>query len=160
MTRSAAGRLAGEALLVPTFALAPWIAWDPVDEAHAIARITVGGVRYAVEAVFDDGRPVSCCLPHWYEGGRQGRSRVFGVRFDGAVSHGGITMPRAWTAGWDWDGDDWRHGPFFRARLEAVRFRTARRGDRRRVRRCRVTTSDGMTSGTFGPPGSVHEDAR
>jgi hypothetical protein len=49
---------------------------------------------------------------------------VFGVRFSGASTHEGITMPTTWTAGWDWDGDEWRDGPSLRAHLDAVRFDT------------------------------------
>ena len=123
-TRSAAGRLAGETLLVPTFTLAPWIEWEAIDESRAVAQITIHGAIHSVEAQFEDGRLVTCSQPRWYQDRRRGRSRVFGVRFDGATTHDGITMPTDWTAGWDWDGDDWRHGPFLRAHLEAVRFST------------------------------------
>jgi len=125
-TRSAAGRLAGEALLVPTFALAPWMEWEVINERRAVAQITIHGRVHSVEAEFDDGRLVTCSQPRWYQSGRRGRSRVFGVRFHGATTCDGITMPTDWTAGWDWDGDGWRHGPSFRAHLEAVRFSTAR----------------------------------
>ena len=121
-THSAAGRLASEALLVPTFALAPWIEWEAINASRAVAQITINHVIHSVEAEFDDGRLVTCSQPRWHQSGRRGRSRVFGVRFTGEATHDGITMPTNWTAGWDWDGEGWRHGPFFRAHLEAVRF--------------------------------------
>jgi hypothetical protein len=123
-TRSAAGRLASETLLVPTFALAPWIEWEAINASRAVAQITIHGTVHSVEAEFDDGRLVTCSQPRWYQNRRRGRSRVFGVRFEGDTTHDGITMPTNWTAGWDWDGDDWRNGPFFRAHLEAVAFST------------------------------------
>ena len=122
--RSIAGRLAGETLLVPTFATAPWVQWQAINETRAVASITIDHVVHAVEAEFDGGHLVSCSFPRWFPNRRGGRSRVFGVRFDGSVTRDGITMPANWTAGWDWDGDDWRHGPFFRARLDAARFTT------------------------------------
>ena len=125
-SRSGAGRLAGEALLVPTFALGPWIEWEPINETRALAHVTIHRVVHSVEAEFDDGRLVTCSQPRWCQDRRGGRSRVFGVRFAGAVTQDGITMPTNWIAGWDWDGDDWWHGPFFRAQLEAVRFTVSR----------------------------------
>jgi hypothetical protein len=150
-TRSAAGRLASEALLVPTFALSPWIEWESINETRAVAQVTIHDVVHAVEAEFDDGRLVTCSQPRWYQDRRRGRSRVFGVRFEGAATHDGITLPTSWTAGWDWDGDDWRNGPFFRAQLEAVRFTTAREG--------RPRHEPAADNGTFGsrpecPPGA------
>ena len=90
-----------------------------------MAQVRVNGTVHSVEAEFDDGRIVTGSQPRWYQRGRVGRSRVFGVRFAGATTHEGITMPTNWTAGWDWDGDEWRHGPFFRAHLDAVRFDAA-----------------------------------
>jgi Family of unknown function (DUF6920) len=123
-TRSAAGRLAAEALLVPTFAVAPWIEWEAINDTRAVAQITIHDVIHSVEAEFDDGRLVTCSQPRWYQSARHGRSRVFGVRFAGEATYDGLTMPANWTAGWDWDGDTWQRGPFFRAHLEAARFTT------------------------------------
>jgi hypothetical protein len=123
-TRSAAGRLAAETLLVPTFAVAPGVEWESISDTRAVAQVTIHGTVHSVEAEFDDGHLVTCSQPRWYEHGRHGRSRVFGVRFADTSTHEGITMPTTWTAGWDWDGDEWRHGPFCRAHLDAVRFDT------------------------------------
>ncbi len=122
VARSAAGRLAAEALLLPTTATAPWIRWDGGDDTRAVAEVEIGGVVHAVDVRLDDGRLVSLSLPRWDAGRRRPRTRVFGVLFDGERTHKGITVPASWTAGWDWTGDDWRRGPFFRAQLEAVRF--------------------------------------
>ena len=122
VTRSGAGRLAAEAMLLPTNAFAPWVRWLTAGDDCAVADIDIGGAVHAVELRLDGGRLVSLSLPRWYADRRHGRSRVFGVRFHGELTHEGITVPAAWTAGWDWTSDGWRGGPFFRAQLEAIRF--------------------------------------
>jgi len=127
VVRSAAGRLAAEALLLPTNALAPWVRWEATGDSHAVAEIEVGGAVYAVEVVLDHGRLRSVALPRWCPTRAGGRSRVFGVTFHGERREHGITMPASWTAGWDWTGDGWQAGPFFTAQLDAVRFQPASR---------------------------------
>ena len=125
--RSVAGLLAAETLLVPTFAMYPWVRWEQVAPHRAVAEITIGTTMHAVEVAFDDGRLASCALPRWSQTGRHGRTRVFGIQCCGEATHEGITTPARWTAGWDWDGDDWRHGPHLRAQLDSVRWTTGGR---------------------------------
>lgn len=124
VTRSAAGRLAGEALLLPPCALAPWVHWRSVDAGRAIAVVAVGGRTHEVTVVVDgEGRLRSMSLPRWGDPDGTGfAERSFGVRLDGELVVGGVRLPGRLTAFWDWDGEGRARGEFFRARLTNARF--------------------------------------
>jgi hypothetical protein len=123
--RSSVGRLAGEALLNPALALAPWVAWEEVDHTHAIAHVSIGDMICPVTIeVAVDGRLVGCTLPRSGGPGKDpDRERAFHVAFDNEeVAFDGFTIPAHFTAGWDWDGARWADGPFFRADVDRARF--------------------------------------
>lgn len=124
VTRSAAGRLAGEALILPQSALAPWVRWLPGDHRCATADVALDQGRHPVEVSVDDvGRIEALALPRW--GNPDGTTYAehrFGVRFDGEQRFAGVTVARSVTAGWDWDGTDWADGPFFTASFTDMRF--------------------------------------
>jgi hypothetical protein len=122
VTRSAAGRLAIEAFLLPTTALAPWVSWEPAGTASAVAEVDIDGTLHAVEVEIRAGRLASCSTVRWSSSRLGGRDRAFGVQFHGERTIDGLIVPAAWRAGWDWQGDGWRHGPFFEAHLDAIRF--------------------------------------
>ena len=127
--RSAAGRLAGEALLLPSCALAPWVTWHAVNDQRAIARVSIDGGDHEVTMTFDDdGRPSVSTLLRWGSpDGSPSRVHNFGVRFAGEHEVAGMTVARELTAGWDWDGDDWQSGPFYRAVVRDFRLLTPQR---------------------------------
>ena len=123
VTRSAAGRLAGETILSPAFAL-DGVTWAPGrDHDHAAFRLRVGPWEHEVTIAVDRGGGlVAVDLPRWGDPHGVGFGlHGFHVRSEGGVSHMGITVPRAVAAGWrDPDG---AVREFFRATIDAVTFR-------------------------------------
>jgi hypothetical protein len=124
VTRTAAGRLAGEALILPQSALAPWVRWRPGDDRRATAEVTLDQGRHPVAVSVDDvGRLETLALPRWGNpDGPTYAEHMFGVRFDGEQRIAVMTVARTVMAGWDWDGTDWANGPFFSATFTDMRF--------------------------------------
>ncbi len=106
-------RLAGEALLLPSCALAPWVCWHEVDDQRATASVTIDGNDHDVTLSFDDdGRPIVASMLRWGSPDRSpSRQRSFGVCFHGEHDVAGMTVARELIAGWDWDGDDCQRVP-------------------------------------------------
>ncbi|MFS8585879.1 MAG: DUF6544 family protein, partial [Acidimicrobiia bacterium] len=102
VTRSAAGRLAGEALLVPGAAVSPAVTWRAVDERRAVARVHVGRWEHDVTVEVDDrGALRSISMPRWGDPDGTGYAeRLFAVSFGGEVRADGFTLPRAIEAAW------------------------------------------------------------
>lgn len=124
VTRSAAGRLAGELLLLPASALADTISWQPGDGHQATATITRGELNSTVAVEVDDvGALRALTLPRWGnpDGGPY-REHVFGVAFDGERDHGDYTLPTSMRAGWWFGTNRWAEGEFFRATIDHVEF--------------------------------------
>ncbi|MBN2623403.1 MAG: hypothetical protein JXA83_08550 [Acidimicrobiales bacterium] len=123
ISRSAAGRLAAESVLVPAAVLDPAVVWRPVDDHHATAAIPVGGDEHEVTVEVDDqGALRSVRVPRW--GNPEGGScavHPFGVEFDGEVTVDGVTVPAHMRAGWAFGTDRWDDSVFFRATVDAVR---------------------------------------
>ena len=122
VTRSAAGRLAMEAILVPSTLLpGRGATWEPVDGARARYRMTVGDET--VETTLDvdgEGRPVRAEALRWSERAGPGYE-PFVVELAGALSGGGYTIPSRIEAGWSLgEADEFR---FFRSTLDQARFR-------------------------------------
>jgi hypothetical protein len=64
--RSAAGRLAAELCFVPAAALGPAVSWDPLDDRHAVARVTTNGFTHRVTmTVAESGRLERVDVPRW-----------------------------------------------------------------------------------------------
>lgn len=124
--RSAAGRLAGELLLNPTSAVAPWVSWRAVDDSSAVAVVDVPGGPHEVTLGVDDGGLVrSATLRRWGApyGGAYGE-HVFHVEQAGTTDADGVTIAGSFAAGWDWDGgpSGTGGGPFFRATVTRARL--------------------------------------
>jgi hypothetical protein len=104
VSRSAAGRAVGEAVLVPSL-LVPGagVRWEAVDERRARFTRTVGGDDITVTlTVDDDGRPTRASLMRWRGdtgAGEPGPMR-FDVEFDAETSADGYTIPAHVRAGW------------------------------------------------------------
>jgi hypothetical protein len=125
VTRSAAGRLAGESLLLPTAMVgAPWVTWRSVDDEQAVAEVRIGSETIPVTVhVAPDGRLLRCHQSRWGQvDGKPYGMRTFGVTFDGEWTRHGVSLARRITAGWGWTGDGWEDGPFFRAELLDAAF--------------------------------------
>jgi hypothetical protein len=123
VSRSAAGRLAGESVLVPSACVdRPWhadgedaavVSWDVHGEIVDV-RIRVAG----------DGRLVSADFDRW---GNPGRSPFgyhrFGVYVDDESTFDGMTIASSFRAGWWWGTDRYdADGEFFRANVTAAEF--------------------------------------
>ena len=124
VTRSAAGRLAAELVLVPGAALDSGISWEALDQRHATAHAAIGSVDHRVTIEVDDrGALCSLWLPRWGnpEGGVFAEHR-FGVTFADEINLDGYTIPTTLCAGWGLGTDTWPSGVFFRATIDRARF--------------------------------------
>jgi hypothetical protein len=124
VARSAAGRLAGEGVLVPTSCLhAAWTAGDDPDRATLTWTID-GSPESAELHVGHDGRLLAVTMDRWGnpDGASFARHR-FGVTVDEETEFGGVTIPSVLRAGWWWGTDRADEGEFFRARITAATFR-------------------------------------
>lgn len=119
VTRSAAARLAMEAVLLPS-ALVPGGAyrWEAVDDNHARYVTTIGGETVATTLEVDPrGRPLRAWADRWNEGAYE----RFEVRLSGAYEAGGYRLPGHLVAGWRLGDPD--EFAFFEARLTGATFR-------------------------------------
>jgi hypothetical protein len=125
ITRSAAGRLAGELVLVPAAALDPALTWHAVDEQHASADVRIGDAVHHVTIEVDErGAVRSLWLPRWGNpDGRAFAEHAFGVEFGGESALDGYTIPATLRAGWGYGTDAWPEGVFFRATIDMARYR-------------------------------------
>jgi hypothetical protein len=103
VTRSAAGRHAGEVLVaLPAAALSPQVKWRPVDADRATARIKVGrGFHDVTLTVAAGGALTSLTMSRWGPVGTGTfAERMFGADLSADATFDGFTIPCAVTAGW------------------------------------------------------------
>jgi hypothetical protein len=120
---SAAGRLAGEAVLLPSvFRAARWEPGEEPGTAVAVWRLATGEERTRLR-VGADGRLLAVGMQRWGnpDGGSYGR-RPFGVTVEEEGTWDGLTIPSVFRAGWEEGTDRAAAGEFFRARITAARF--------------------------------------
>jgi hypothetical protein len=125
VTRSAAGRHAGEMLiLMPTAALAPEVSWRSSDADSAVATVHVGERTHEVTITVDpDGQLVESVIQRWGPLGHGAFGlQPFGVTLRGEVAAGGMRIPRRVTAGWYHGTDRWAEGQFIRWTVDGARF--------------------------------------
>jgi hypothetical protein len=126
VTRSAAGRLAAEATLVPA-SLLPHrgAAWEAVDETSARVRLIVGDETSSIAVdVDDEGRLRRVSLMRWADdvgGGVPGYSRFDVCDFADERTFGGYTIPTRFRAGWRLGDPD--EFAFFEATITQAEFR-------------------------------------
>ena len=123
VTRSAAGRLAGEMALVPTtFRAATWSAGSHDDRAVVSWRIDdhEESAEFQVDA---DGRLLGVVMQRWGnpDGAPFGRY-PFGVAIEAEETFAGVTIGSVLRAGWWWGTDRQPEGEFFRARITDASF--------------------------------------
>ncbi len=130
VTRSAAGRLGMEAVLVPATLIpgSPFapegLRWEEVDEHRARFHFPVG--TEVVEATLEvdaEGRPLRIEALRWADDAEEGREpgyERFVVEMAGELSADGYTLPALMEAGWRLGApDEFR---FFGAELERASF--------------------------------------
>jgi hypothetical protein len=124
VSRSAAGRLAGEAIFVPSVLLAPGARWEAVDDRRARVRLRVADEDVAITLEVDgQGRLLRSEFPRWNSDPRNGPLGylTFADGFEAERTFGGFTIPTRFRAGW-------RLGeagefPFFHATIEDASYR-------------------------------------
>ena len=124
VSRSAAGRLAGEAVLLPT--VFRDVTWEPCTEPDTavMAWRLADGEERARLRVGADGRLLEVVLQRWGNpGGAPYGRHPFGVSIEAETTVAGVTIPSVLRAGWWWGSDRADEGEFFRARITAARFR-------------------------------------
>jgi hypothetical protein len=126
VTRSAAGRRAGELLLAtPAAALSPQITWRPVDSDRATARVQVGPDAHDVTlTIAADGALTELLMTRWGNPDKHGfGAHSFGATLCGEATFDGFTIARRITAGWHYGSDRWREGQFIRYTIDDVHYR-------------------------------------
>lgn len=126
VTRSAAGRHAGEVLVaLPAAGLSPQVKWQPVDADRATARIKVGrGFHEVTLTVAAGGALTSITMSRWGQTGEAPfAERVFGADLDAETTFDGFTIPGAGTAGWDHGTPGWAEGQFIRYTVDSAHYR-------------------------------------
>jgi hypothetical protein len=121
VTRSAAGRLAGETVLAPTTALAA--TWTPGSDADsAVLTWAVGGGDESAELhVGPDGRLLGVTMQRWGNPDGEPFGRYpFGVAVEAEATFAGVTIPSVFRAGWWWGTERQDTGEFFRAEITGV----------------------------------------
>jgi len=126
ITRSAAGRVAGEAVWIPSVLCRPDVAWVSPQPSTARAGFTAHGEMVELEILLDDqGRIKTARLPRWGNPDNTGPRYVeFGVIAEKETTFGGYTIPTRFRAGWYFGTDRFEsEGEFFRATIDSAEYR-------------------------------------
>lgn len=119
--RSAAGRLAGEMLLLPSALLRA--AWRGIDESRAVVTIHVPGPERPidVEITIDEaGRLQAASFMRWQGNAAGGSYRRFQMDEITESTFAGYTIPARFRAGWDLGTA--AEFPFFYAVIDSARY--------------------------------------
>ncbi|MHA7263466.1 DUF6920 family protein [Arthrobacter sp. TMN-37] len=124
VTRSAAGRLACEGVLVPTaFRSAIWSA-GPSPDTAVMTRIINGETEQVTLRVNSTGALTEVSMMRWGTPGGSPPGRYpFGVAIEAESELEGIVIPSVLRAGWWWGTPRAAEGEFFRVRISAAVFR-------------------------------------
>jgi hypothetical protein len=123
VTRSAAGRLAGEMALAPTtFRGATWT--PGADDDHALATWRIGDQDERAEfTIGADGRLLGAVMQRWGNPGGEPFGRYpFGVHIEAERTFAGVTIGSRLRAGWWWGTERQSEGEFFRATITGAEF--------------------------------------
>lgn len=125
LTRSAAGRLASEFVLVPAVALAPEVTWEPVNDRQAIAHIAIDGESYPVTVtVAPSGALEAVTIPRWGNPDKgEYQEHIFGVEVRAEDTFDGFTIPSVVRGGWWYGTDRWPDGEFIRFTIDLATYR-------------------------------------
>ena len=125
VSRSAAGRLAGESIFLPSSLLPQnGAAWEPVDENTALARLEIGVEQVELTLTVDaKGRPVRLSFMRWNSdvaNGPVGPMRFDVTELSEERTFDGYTIPTRLLAGWRLSSRE--AFPFFFARIDNARY--------------------------------------
>ncbi|HLI57216.1 MAG TPA: DUF6544 family protein, partial [Actinomycetota bacterium] len=126
VSRSAACRLAIDAVFVPTTFLSPSVSWQqhPERPEVAIAVWTIGEEEHRLELTVDrGGRLRSVTARRWSNPlGEPWGKHPFGGLLSEEVTTGGITVPTVVHVGYYPETDRWAEGEFFRSRITSATY--------------------------------------
>ncbi|WP_442858518.1 DUF6920 family protein [Arthrobacter sp. 9AX] len=123
VTRSARGRLAAEAALLPTaFRGARW-SKGPGRDVVTMSRTINGEDENVHMKITPQGRVDQVWMMRWGnpDGSAHGRC-PFGVSIEEETRFSGVLVPSVTRAGWWWGTDRRPEGEFFHARINRIRF--------------------------------------
>ena len=125
VTRSAAGRLAGEFVFCPAAALSPAVSWEPLDEHRAVASFALGEfVQRVTLRVAASGAVESVSMLRWGDPDGDGFGEYpFGADITAEASFDGFTVPSRARVGWHYGTDRWAKGEFFRLVVDSATYR-------------------------------------
>jgi hypothetical protein len=126
ITRSAAGRLAGESVWLPSTLCGENVSWSAPELLRPRARFTVQGEKAELALCIDgSGRLKSLKFPRWGNPGGGGFRYVdFGGLVEEEGTFGGYTIPTRLRVGWYFGTDRFeREGEFFRATIDSAEYR-------------------------------------
>ncbi len=126
ITRSAAGRLQGECVWLPSRMAWNDVNWTVQDSLHPRAEFTVAGFTETVSLLLaEEGRLLNVSLPRW--GNPEGDTfglYDFGAQFEEERTFGAYTIPSKFRAGWYFGSDRFEEqGEFFRCTIDRAEFR-------------------------------------
>ena len=126
IARSAAGRLQGEFVWLPSRFARDDVSWTAQDSMHPGAEFTVAGFTETVAlSLADEGGVLNISLPRW--GNPEGNSfglYEFGAKFEEERTFGAYTIPARFRAGWFFGSDRFEEqGEFFRCTIDKAEFR-------------------------------------
>lgn len=124
ITRSAAGRMAGEIVLLPTaFQTATWEQSGQPGTARASWQLADNS-ETAELRVNEDGRLLEVRVNRWGNPGNAPFGRhPFGVSIEAESAFSGVTIPTRFRAGWEWGTSGQAAGEFFQAEIAQAIFR-------------------------------------
>lgn len=127
MDQSAAVTLLAEALLVPGYALAPYISWESIDDASARATIRHQGVEAAGVFEFNEvGEFVRFRTDDRYAASDDGARRVpWSAEMLDYMENDGIRHPRSMRAIWHREDGDFE---YFRGTIAEIRYDVRQEG--------------------------------
>lgn len=126
ITRSTIGRVAAEAVWMPSVLAGDNVSWNEIDASRAQARFTYAGeeIAYTLE-IEESGRLRSISLKRWGDPDKGGfRYETFGGIVEEEETFDGYTIPTRLRLGWFFGTDRFEpEGEFFRCTVDGVEWR-------------------------------------
>ena len=121
VSRSAVGRVAGEAAWLPTTLLPRFgVRWAADDDRRLTACFQLDAYDLEFHYLLDDqARVQACWFERWGDPDRTGKYALapFGMEATAHRTFSGLTIPSAGRAGWHYGTDRWPDGVFFQYRI-------------------------------------------
>lgn len=126
VTRSAAGRIQGEAIWLPSVLCQPGVTWTELSESQVQANFTAFGEPAHLTLTLDaQGAIQQVALQRWGNPeGNEYHYGAFGVRVEASGFFEGYTIPTSIRAGWFFGTERFeREGEFFRCTIDQACYR-------------------------------------